>query len=221
MRPPVKMWLRVTERVLLGSGVALLALFTLVHAHGSIGRQQAIEAFRISQEAGTEPDTRPDAFQSTPVPDQSLWSAGRIRAYQASLAVAGGPVQGVLRIERLALEVPVFASTSEFDLNRGVGLIEGTAAPGQAGNVGIAGHRDGFFRVLKDIQVGDVIHLETLHGSSRYLVEEIFVVRPEDVYVLESTPRPSVTLVTCFPFYLVGNAPERFIVRGVLDRLDE
>ena len=214
------------EQVFLGSGVALLAFFTVVHAHSSIGRQQALDAFHAAQTESAHPATRAGSFSIAPTPDQSLWSAGRIRAYEASLyeaslADGGALAQGVLRIERLGLEVPVFASTSERDLNRGVGLIEGTAAPGEGGNVGIAGHRDGFFRVLKDIRAGDAIDVETLHGSTRYLVEEIFVVMPEDTYVLDSTPTPSVTLVTCFPFYLVGHAPERLIVRGVLASFEE
>lgn len=213
--------LRIMERVFLGAGVTLLALVTIVHVHGSIGRQQALDAFRIAQAESADPATGAGSLSIAPTPDQSLWSEGRIKAYEASLGDTGALAQGVLRIERLGLEVPVFPSTSERDLNRGVGFIEGTAEPGEGGNVGIAGHRDGFFRVLKDIRVGDAIHLETLHGSTRYLVEETFVVMPDDTYVLDPTPTPSVTLVTCFPFYLVGSAPERFIVRGVLDNVDE
>ena len=216
MRLPVAMrLLRLTERAFLGAGAVLLAVFTVVHVHGSIGRQQALDAFRAAQTESADPAMRAGSFSTAPTPDQSLWSAGRIKAYEASLADTDALAQGVLRIERLGLEVPVFASTSELHLNLGVGLIEGTADPGEGGNVGIAGHRDGFFRVLKDIRVGDTIDLETLQGSTRYLVEEIFVVLPEDTYVLDSTPTPSVTLVTCFPFYLVGHAPERLIVRGV------
>ena len=102
-------------------------------------------------------------------------------------------------------------------MNRGAGWIEGTAELGTTGNIGLAGHRDGFFRGLKDIKSGDVIELETLDGSLTYRVSEITIVDPEDVYVLAPTPEPSVTLVTCYPFYFVGNAPKRYIVRGVLE----
>jgi sortase A len=102
-------------------------------------------------------------------------------------------------------------------LNRGAGWIEGTAGLGSSGNVGVAGHRDGFFRGLKDINEGDAIEIATIDGSLTYKVSEIMIVEPKDVYVLEPTPDPSVTLVTCYPFYFVGNAPQRYIVRAVLE----
>jgi len=97
-------------------------------------------------------------------------------------------------------------------LNRGVGRIQGTAHVGESGNLGIAGHRDGFFRGLKDIGPGDIVELETSYRRKQYLVEKIQIVSPEDVQVLQSTPEPTLTLVTCFPFYYVGSAPQRYIV---------
>jgi LPXTG-site transpeptidase (sortase) family protein len=87
--------------------------------------------------------------------------------------------------------------------------------PGTEGNVGIAGHRDGFFRALKDIAEGDAIELQTLGGRETYRVERTWIVEPEDVSVLDPTPSRSLTLVTCYPFYFVGSAPQRFIVRAV------
>jgi sortase A len=87
--------------------------------------------------------------------------------------------------------------------------------PGSAGNVGLAGHRDGFFRGLKDIQPGDEIEVEAIGRIDRYRVERTWIVNPEDVSVLDPTGEPSVTLVTCYPFYFVGSAPQRFIVRAV------
>ena len=96
-----------------------------------------------------------------------------------------------------------------------VGHIEDTAAPGADGNTGIAGHRDGFFRGLKDITTGDAIELDTLNGKQIYRVERTWVVDPEDVSVLDPTPSRALTLVTCYPFYYVGPAPQRFIVRAV------
>ena len=105
--------------------------------------------------------------------------------------------------------------TSDRTLDRAVGHIETTAEPGAGGNSGIAGHRDGFFRGLKDITLGDVIELDTIQGSDAYRVERTWVVDPEDVSVLEPTPGRSLTLVTCYPFYYVGSAPRRFIVRAV------
>ena len=90
-----------------------------------------------------------------------------------------------------------------------------TALPGTDGNSGIAGHRDGFFRGLKDIGPEDAIDLETLRGKEVYRVERTWVVDPEDVSVLDPTPVRSLTLVTCYPFYYVGPAPQRYIVRAV------
>ena len=100
-------------------------------------------------------------------------------------------------------------------MNRGVGHIEETALPGTGGNSGIAGHRDGFFRSLEDVRLGDAIELETLQERQLYRIERIWIVNPEEVSVLDSTPAQSITLVTCYPFYFVGSAPQRYIVRAV------
>jgi len=110
----------------------------------------------------------------------------------------------------------VLPGTDDGTLDRAVGHIEGTAKPGTDGNAGIAGHRDGFFRGLKDISPGDVIELDTLQGNDSYRVERVWVVDPEDVSVLDPTSTRALTLVTCYPFYYVGSAPRRFIVRAVL-----
>jgi sortase A len=83
---------------------------------------------------------------------------------------------------------------------------------GQVGNLGIAGHRDGFFRKLKDIGIGDVVELQSRGGTLQFIVNQVQIVRPEDTSFLAGTPTPTLTLVTCYPFYYVGSAPERFIV---------
>lgn len=155
----------------------------------------------------------PAAFKAV---DQSQWAEERIRAYQDTLSHGSAPVLGVLRIPRIGLEVPVLAGTSEWILDRGVGWIEETARPGGSGNVGIAGHRDGFFRGLKDVKLADTLELETPGHRFSYRVARLSIVSPDDVSVLDSTLVPSVTLVTCFPFYFVGSAPQRYIVRAVL-----
>jgi len=85
---------------------------------------------------------------------------------------------------------------------------------GESGNIGIAGHRDGFFRVLKDIAVGDLMTLTSHYATTSYSVDQIEIVAPEDVGVLAPRAGPSVTLVTCYPFYHPGDAPQRFIVHG-------
>jgi len=109
----------------------------------------------------------------------------------------------------------VLPGTDDRILDRALGHVEGTAPPGTDGNSGIAGHRDGFFRGLKDIVPGDAIELDTLDGKESYRVERTWVVDPEDVSVLDPTSTRALTLVTCYPFYFVGSAPRRFIVRAV------
>ncbi len=152
--------------------------------------------------------------RASAAPDQRLWSPVRVRAWQESLTRDAAPL-GVIRIPRLAIEAPVLEGTDDWTLNRGVGHIADTAAPGARGNSGLAGHRDGFFRALKDVTPGDRIELETLDGVRTYLVERTWIVSPEDVSVLDPVDARAITLVTCYPFYFVGSAPQRFIVRAV------
>ena len=151
-------------------------------------------------------------------PDQSLWSPERIVAWRKAVDEPAATPLAVLRIPRLRLEVPVLPGTDDRTLDRAVGHIDDTALPGADGNSGIAGHRDGFFRGLKDIAEGDVIELETAKVKEVYRVERTWVVDPEDVSVLDPTPTRALTLVTCYPFYYIGPAPRRFIVRAVLAR---
>ena len=108
----------------------------------------------------------------------------------------------------------VLEGTDAHSLKRGVGHLVSSAVPGEAGNVVLAGHRDTFFRPLRDVRVGDVIRLSTAESTRRYVVESATVVDPDRTEVLQPTPDPTLTLVTCFPFYFVGHAPERFIVKA-------
>ena len=101
-------------------------------------------------------------------------------------------------------------------MNRGVGQIAGTSLPGHGGNIGIAGHRDGFFRKLKDIRTGDSIELVTISGTDVFVVDQIRITSPTDVSVLRPRAKHSLTLVTCYPFYFVGPAPRRYIVEASL-----
>jgi sortase A len=148
--------------------------------------------------------------------DQSLWSQQRVVAY-AEAQRAGDAPQALLRIPQLTLDVPVYGDTSDLNLDRGAGHISGTAQIAQAGNTGIAAHRDGFFRKLKDAEIGMEMFLEHDGRTLRYHIVEISIVTPEDGSVLAPTSRPSITLVTCYPFYFVGSAPKRYIVRAELD----
>jgi len=148
-------------------------------------------------------------------PDQALWSPQRIAAWQKTADEPFPAPLAVLRIPKIRLEVAVLPGTDDRTLDRGAGHIEDTAHPGAPGNSGIAGHRDGFFRGLKDIGAGDLIELDTLAEKQVFRVERTWVVEPEDVSVLDPTPASSITLVTCYPFYFIGSAPQRFIVRAV------
>jgi LPXTG-site transpeptidase (sortase) family protein len=124
----------------------------------------------------------------------------------------------VLRVPKIGLEVPLLEGTDDLTLNHAVGRIAGTARPGEAGNIGIAGHRDGFFRGLKDVAVGDAIELQTPKGTDKYIVDQIQIVKPNQVEVLKQRSVRSLTLVTCYPFYFLGSAPRRYIVTASLSR---
>jgi sortase A len=152
----------------------------------------------------------------------ALWDAQRILAYEKTLHVMIAPPLAVLRVPALGIEAPLLEGTSDETMNRGVGHIAGSALPGEAGNVGIAGHRDGFFRALKDVKLGEVVELERQAGTKikrdQYQVERVAVVEPSDVGVLAPTSDATLTLVTCYPFYFVGTAPQRFVVQAKLIR---
>jgi sortase A len=147
--------------------------------------------------------------------DMKLWSPNRVKAYKVALTRETPPTLAILRIPRLKLEVPVYDGTSDAVLDLAAGRIEETALPGTVGNVGIAAHRDGFFRVLKDLKEGDALVLDTPVATEQYRVEWIRITTPDDVSVIDPTPGAAVTLVGCYPFYHVGSAPQRFIVRAV------
>jgi sortase A len=121
---------------------------------------------------------------------------------------------GRIQIERLGISVVLLEGTSNKTLRRAVGHIAGTALPGQPGNVGIAGHRDTFFRPLRNVRADDLITLTTPGGEYRYRVLSTKIVSPNDVAVLDSDRSQILTLVTCYPFYYLGSAPDRFIVRA-------
>jgi len=220
--------MRRTGLVLMGLGLALLAVWVGARVHRAVGSRASLAAFErdaLASSRGQDGPARAAAGGQQPVlpgdVDVSLWSEQRVRAYRESLATPSTTPIAVLKIPRVDLVVPVLPGTDELTLNRGVGHIEGTALPGTVGNVGIAGHRDGFFRGLKDLAVGDRLELVTLDHTEAYRVESLTIVPPEQVSVLDPTSVPTVTLVTCYPFYFVGHAPQRFIVRATrVERVD-
>jgi len=126
-----------------------------------------------------------------------------------------GTLIGRIEIPRLGLSVVVAEGVDTLILRRAAGHIPGTGLPDQPGNIAISGHRDTFFRPLRNIRQDDVITLTTVGGNYRYRVVSIWIVSPSDVSVLDPTADEVLTLVTCYPFYFVGAAPERFIVRAI------
>jgi sortase A len=194
------------ERLLLAAGGVLGTVFLLTAADGFLVSRLALQTF-----VATDPAV-PRPVQVGKSVDFALWSQKRINAYRALLSRAFESPVAVLRIDSVDLEVPVFRGTSELQLNRGAGWIAGTGAPGKDGNMGIASHRDGFFRVLKDVQIGDTVSLSHGGAESQYEVDDIEIVGPTEVSVLRGRPLPNLTLVTCYPFYFAGDAPHRYVV---------
>jgi sortase A len=206
---------RVLERLLLAVGVILVTICAAGLLHRTISSRLALWQFDRAQAAAQHEGPVTSQWKAEQGIDFSLWAEKRILAYRDSLITKKDAPLAVLEIDKLKIRVPVFDGTDDLTLNRGVGRIIGTARLGETGNIGIAGHRDGFFRGLKDISIEDEIDLTTTEKAT-YIVDQIEIVSPSDVRVLQPRPLPSITLVTCYPFYFVGSAPKRFIVHASL-----
>jgi len=148
-------------------------------------------------------------------PDQSLWDATQIKDYEEALQADYPPPLGILTISDLNIQVPIYNGTSEHILDRGAGRIRGMARMNDDANLGISAHRDSFFRGLKDIEEGTVILIQSTHGVEKYEVSNINIVAKTDTSVLAPVDQKTLTLVTCYPFYHVGAAPERMIVTAL------
>jgi sortase A len=189
---PVRRILRWTQRLLFACAVLLLGYCTFVLVSAWIFQKRA------------------NATLERLVRDRAAAPAS---PKEAPLVVSGDLI-GRIEIPRLSLSVVVVEGTDKPALRRAAGHIAGTGLPGQPGNVGIAAHRDTFFRPLRNIQRNDIVTLTTLRGEYRYRVVSTKVVNPYDVAVLNPDTNEILTLVTCYPFYFVGPAPDRFIVRA-------
>lgn len=148
------------------------------------------------------------------LPDDS-WSDSRRAEFQRLIEMGGPAPIGMLSLPRQEVRMPVYSGTGEVGLTLGAGHLPETSPLSGQGNIALAGHRDGYFRKLRHIERGDPVVVETPEGRHRYRVTETWVVAPEEVWVLDPTPEPALTLVTCHPFYFVGHAPNRFVVRAV------
>ena len=196
--------LRALEAILLIVGVA--ALTWLGWTRLATARDQATWAHEL--------ETQIAARQSQTTAERVAGSAAP--RPQPAKTTPINQVVGRLELHRLGLRAIAREGTDPAILERAVGHIPGTALPGDPGNAAFAGHRDTFFRSLERVRAGDEIVVTTSSGRHRYVVRDTRVVPPRDVSVLDPTPGPTLTLVTCFPFRYIGSAPERFIVRADL-----
>ena len=196
-------------------GALLIVLFLGVLGWQEFERRHQIDAFLTAQrdlpKPAPSPEQRPPQ-KKTPVSARLSATTHLERVAEHS---PDGVALAILRIPAIKLVVPVNRGTGRSELLRGAGLVTGSALPGSAGNVAIAAHRDSFFRGLRNVAVGDVIELDSLKQTTRYRVTDMQVVEPTDVQVLADVGEPILTLITCYPFHYVGNAPQRFIVRAV------
>lgn len=187
--------------------------------------EQAIAAGPPPPVQGTHAAAETDSFESLrkDVPSetrQEKQEKEKPAPAPAPLAPDEGELIGRIKVPRLGVSAILMEGVGRKTLRRGAGHIPATAMPSEEeGNVGIAAHRDSFFRGLKDIREDDTIELTTLDGTFRYEVEWTKIVKPDDISVLAPTEDPALTLVTCYPFYYVGSAPKRFIVRA--HRIDQ
>jgi sortase A len=201
------------ESVLLCSGLVLVMAYGFARMHSELMSRAGLWSFKAQEtisrdDKSDDPDRRKVDFSGL--------SGDGVKAFTQALSATLPAPLAVLSIPRLGMEIPVFEGTDGLTLNRGAGRIKGTAMPGEPGNIGIAAHRDGFFRSLKDVHPGDRIELSQLSHDFVYTVDTLAVVDPSNVSVLQARSRPSLTLVTCYPFYFIGGAPRRFIVQASL-----
>jgi len=182
------------ESLLFGTGFALLGAWAVATLSARAFQDQAA---RIVDGWATSGSAAPAGAY-----------ASRVQSWQSGLI-------GRLEIPRARLSVIVAEGIDDRTLDRAVGHVPGTALPGEPGNVGLVAHRDTYFRGLEHIRWGDEVRVYAPDGLHRYRVSGMSVVGPRDVAVLHSTPQPALTLVTCYPFHVIGPAPRRFVVRAV------
>lgn len=208
---------RIARYALLLGGAGMLLVVVAAYVHRFVSLQAERARFLAQREqTSTDQFTEEGAAKSfTGRKSRLPGPASLSRALSRSRGSSLEPL-GLLKISRVHLQVPILEGTDEFTLNRGVGWIRGTSLPGEEGNLGIAGHRDSFFRQLKNIEVGDEIEVLTVNANDVYKVDGIRIVAPSEIDVLGPREKSSITLVTCYPFSFIGPAPSRYIVEASL-----
>jgi len=213
--PPTRatLLLRWSRNLCLGIGVLLLGYYSYVWIDARLF--EADQSARFQQELQKRAPVNGGVGTLRPSPPPAGMAKSKpIRPASPGIAIDPGTALGRIESSAIGLEAMIMEGTDAKTLRRGVGHIAGTPLPGQPGNVAIAGHRDTFFRPLLKICKDDEITLTTLAGSYRYRVNSTKVVEPNDMTVLDNSEAAMLTLVTCYPFYYVGPAPKRFIVRA-------
>jgi sortase A len=197
----------VIEFLMLAVGVVCLGWYTWEQSATVIEQKKAERELSDSMRAGQAEEPQADE-KSSAAPGAN---AERKRTLTT---IKRGETIGRVEIPRLRISAIVRSGVDNKTLKRAVGHVPSTALPGERGNVGIAAHRDTFFRNLKGVREGDLIRMVTPEGTWEYQVDSTKIVLPKNVEVLDPTPENAITLVTCYPFNYVGSAPKRFIVRG-------
>lgn len=219
--------MRWISNFLLAIGLALLAVFLAAYLHRMVMVRVGMKSFEDAKRQATASSTDSQGIETGAGEagsdsfggiTESPGSAGKVSSATSVRRPLAVPL-AILRIPRIHLDVPVLGTMDNITLNRGVARIAGTAAPGQKGNIGIAGHRDNFFQNLKEINRGDEIELETTTATEIYVVDNILVTGEDDLSVLRPRGSQSLTLVTCYPFHYVGPAPRRFVVQATIKEL--
>jgi sortase A len=190
--------------------IACLGLYSYTYVARAVF--QTYQSWLFDRLPDHDGSTMAGSVQQTAAVGRVDYAPRRTKHSLASLSSVS--IIGRLSVPRLHLSAMVREGVDTKTLRLSVGHIPTTALPGQAGNVGIAGHRDTFFRKLKDLRAKDEIVLSTLNGNFRYEVESLTVVEPDDLAVLAPSTENTLTMVTCYPFSYIGSAPKRFIVRA-------
>jgi sortase A len=191
-QPGSQLVLRWCSLVFLLAGAGLLAYYGYVSTKARIFQTAEAQRFRESRSLQSE----------------------RSSSDCQPAAIYRGDSIGRIEIPRIGLSVVVLEGDDAQSLRQGAGRVPGTAHPGEMGNMAIAAHRDSFFRPLRDVRKGDIIRFVALSGSYTYSLEFTEIVGPTRTDVLSNTPGRSLTLITCYPFYFIGPAPDRFVVRA-------
>jgi sortase A len=209
----VRRVLRILEVLCLVVATVSIGWYATVHILSA--REQASLSRELDRAAGPSAAGPHELQELARIPPASTTSTTTTETSSTTAASARGLV-GRIEVPRLKMAVVAREGIDGKTLRVAAGHIPGTALPGEAGNAGFAAHRDTFFRPLKSIREGDDVVVTTKRGVYRYAVTEIKIVEPADVSVLDPSANAMLTLVTCYPFEYIGNAPQRFIVRAAL-----